>query len=227
MKKVFLTLTIVLAAGSVAAQPAFPQRGVEIVNELYAGVNPQDDAARRLAIHRVCAQMVYELGVQWGNKKRTGLSDDFRSPDSIAWRVSDGQPVSVWDIQSSSGQILVSAGKPPDYPNLPTSEAEFMPCAPMNYLTPAPPPPTPAPSPQPAPPPVPQPVPTIDLSKVYERLDALDVTTKAIQQDTHDIRAAKNQALKFVGKYIAPALGAAITAWIVKPENTPTPEPTK
>lgn len=129
----------------------FPARGVEIVRALYTA-NPQNDDERRIHIQRVGEQLVYELGPNWGNKKRAGLSDAFRSPDSIAYRESDGT-VSVWDVQASSGQILVHDGKPADHPNLPESEATFMPCAAVNHLVvtppgpPGPEPGTPAPSP--------------------------------------------------------------------------------
>mgnify|MGYP001575761474 CR=1 FL=1 len=112
----------------------FPARAVEIVLALYLGVNPQDDTARRIAIQRTCEQVVFELGAQWGNKKRAGLSDDFRSPDSIAYLEPSGA-VSVWDIQLSSGAIDVHEGKLATHPNLPPSEAAFMPCAPVNHLS--------------------------------------------------------------------------------------------
>jgi hypothetical protein len=111
----------------------FPQRGMEIVDALYRGVDPQDDDARKAAIQEVGEQMARDLGREWGNKKRAGLSDDFRSPDSIAFQEADGS-TSVWDIQASSGAILVFAGKPPDYPRLPPSEATFIPCTPIDHM---------------------------------------------------------------------------------------------
>lgn len=82
--------------------------------------------------------------------------------------------------------------------------------------------PTPAPPPPPGPPPVPpSPVPPLDLSKVYEKLDAIDATTKAIKDDTGEIRAGMNRILKFTGKYIAPVIGAVAAGWFMKPEPTP------
>lgn len=110
----------------------FPARGIAIIQALYKA-SPQDDVARRIDIQRVGEQMAHDLGPNWGNKKRAGLSDDFRSPDSIAYREDDGS-VSVWDIQASNGAILVHADKPADHPNLPASEAAFMPCVPTNHL---------------------------------------------------------------------------------------------
>ena len=121
-----------------------PARGVEIVDALYR-VNPQDDAARRIAIQQVGEQMAHELGMRWGNKKRAGLSDSFRSPDSLAY-LEDDQTVSVWDVQAASGQILVHADKPPDHPRLSPDEATFMPCEPVDHLG-VEPDPVPAPGP--------------------------------------------------------------------------------
>lgn len=125
-----------------------PQRVVDIINALYAGVNPQDDGARRIAIQKVGEQARHDLGPRWGNKKRAGLSDDFRSPDSIAV-LEDDQTVSVWDVQSSSGQILVVAGSQPTHPHLSPDEATFMPCNPVDHMgsgTPDPPDPPDPPS---------------------------------------------------------------------------------
>lgn len=128
-------LHAVLAEATTAVQgpTLFPAAGMRAVDGLYKGVNPQDDNARRVAIKRVCEQMQFDLGDSWGNKKRAGLSDDFLSPDSIAFRESNGT-VSVWDVQASSGAILVFEGKPADHPNLPTSEAAFMDCTATNHL---------------------------------------------------------------------------------------------
>ena len=110
----------------------FPPRGIEIIQALYTA-NPQNDDERRIHIQRVGEQMCFEWGPQWGNKKRAGLSDAFRSPDSIAFLEADGT-VSVWDIQSSSGQILVGAGQEPHHGHIPPGEATFMPCQPVNHL---------------------------------------------------------------------------------------------
>lgn len=125
----------------------FPQRGVEIIQALYLA-NPQNDDERRVAIVKVCEQMKHDLGDQWGNKKRAGLSDAFLSPDSIAFLEAD-LSVSVWDVQASSGQILVHAGKLADHPRLPASEATFMPCRAVNHMGSTPPPdPDPVPDPE-------------------------------------------------------------------------------
>jgi hypothetical protein len=141
----------------------FPQRGIEIVQALYKA-SPQDDAARRRDIQKVGEQMAHDLGPQWGNKKRAGVSDDLRSPDSIAFLEAD-RTCSVWDIQASSGAILVHADKPPDYPHLPMGEATFLPCDPKNHLAG-----NPLPGEVPDPPSTPQPV---DLSPVLQALAEL------------------------------------------------------
>jgi hypothetical protein len=110
----------------------FPQEGIEAIRALYKA-SPQDEPARKRDIQLVGEQMCFDLGNRWGNKKRTGTDDSFRSADSIAYLEPDNS-VSVWDIQSSSGVILVSAGSPPTYPNLPPSEASFMPCIPVDHM---------------------------------------------------------------------------------------------
>ena len=110
----------------------FPPKGIDAIRALYHA-NPQDEPARRHDIQLVGEQMCFDLGNKWGNKKRTGLPDTERSADSIAYHEDDGT-VSVWDIQSSSGAILVNAGDPPTYPNLPPTEAAFMDCAPIDHM---------------------------------------------------------------------------------------------
>lgn len=144
----------------------FPTGGRAIVNLLYAGVNPQDDGARRVAIQRTGEQFAHTFGAQWGNKKRAGLGDDFRSPDSLAYQHPDGT-VDVWDIQASSGAILVADGKPADHPGLSPGEATFMPCEPKNHLDITPDPGTPPPNPG-------TPPPAVDLRELRMMLtDAL------------------------------------------------------
>jgi hypothetical protein len=110
----------------------FPQKGIDAIRALYKA-SPQDEPARKRDIQLVGEQMCFDLGNRWGNKKRSGTDDSFRSADSIAYLEEDNS-VSVWDIQSSSGVILVSAGSPPTYPNIPPSEAAFMPCVPINHM---------------------------------------------------------------------------------------------
>ena len=170
-----------LLHGSVAAQMLFTTRATEIVHILYAGVDSQDDAMRRVAIRGVCEQIVFELGPQWGNKKRAGLGDEFRSPDSIAHLNTDGT-IDVWDVQASSGAILVFSGKPPDHPHLPSSEAAFMPCAPVNHLA--------IPNPGPI---LPNPgTPHLDLSRLETKLDVL--TERLIAHETAEAAEREAQA---------------------------------
>lgn len=119
----------------------FPSGGASIVRTLFQGVSAQDDAARRIAIRKVAETIHARYGPRWGNKKRTGLSDDFMSPDSVAYRNVD-ESVDVWDVQLSSGTIDVFDGKEPNYPRLPPSEATFMAAPPVDHLGTAPPPPS-------------------------------------------------------------------------------------
>lgn len=152
----------------------FPQRGMEAIAALYTA-SPQDDDARRRDIRKVGEQLAHDLGPQWGNKKRTGLSDDLRSPDSIAFLEAD-LTCSVWDIQASNGAILVHAGKEPDYPHLPQGEATFMPCDPKNHMAG-----NPLPGEVPDPPSTPQP-PQVDLSPVMAELANLKGLIAQLQQ---------------------------------------------
>jgi hypothetical protein len=146
----------------------FPARGIEIIAALYKA-SPQDDAARRLDIQKVGEQMAHDLGPQWGNKKRAGVSDDLRSPDSIAFLEAD-LTCSVWDIQASNGAFLVHAGKEPDFPHLPMGEATFMPCDPKNHLAG-----NPMPGEVPEPPKPSEPLPSVDIGPVLAKLDALQL----------------------------------------------------
>lgn len=108
----------------------FPQKGIDAIRALYKA-SPQDEAARKHDIQVVGEQMCFDLGSRWGNKQRTGVNS--RSADSIAY-LEDNDTVSVWDIQASNGDILVSAGDPPKYPNLPPSEADFIDCIAFNHM---------------------------------------------------------------------------------------------
>lgn len=204
------------------AQPAFPAKAMEAVNALYAGTNPQDDEARKVAIKKTCEQLAADLGPRWGGKKRTGLPDDYRSPDSLAFHEEDGS-VSVWDIQASSGAILVHAGKTPDYPRLPAAEATFMSCEPRNWMggnLPSPGAP-PVPGPSPVPPPVPPP-PPIDLSQVATKEDVARLEQKidAVKQDTEAVRSGMNKAWKIIGKYGPIIFGGLAAGWFAKPDET-------
>lgn len=168
----FIFITI-LGGTPLWAQTRFPQRGVEIIQALYLA-DPQNDAERRVAIVKVCEQMKHDLGDRWGNKKRAGLSDAFLSPDSIAFLEAD-LTVSVWDVQASSGQILVHAGKPADHPRLPASEATFMPCRAVNHL-----------GSQPDPGPIEPDPGTGDLER---RIDVLETTFRATDAELRAILA--------------------------------------
>lgn len=214
---------VILGGVPLWAQPAFPAKAMEAVNALYAGVNPQDDDARKVAIKRTCEQLAADLGPRWGGKKRAGLPDDYRSPDSLAFSEEDGS-VSVWDIQASSGAILVHAGKAPDYPRLPPSEAAFMPCEPRNHMG-APGPGTSPPSP--GTPPVvvlPPSLPPLDLSHLATKEDiaGLKQDIAAVKEDTAAVRSGMNKAWKLIGKY-GPMIGGAIAAgWFAKPQDEET-----
>ena len=116
---------------------AFPVGGRAIVEQLVAkfpalAVN-DDDLQRQLTI-KIGEQFAHSYGPRWGNKKRAGLSDDFRSKDSIAVQEMDGT-TSVWDLfaGNASVDILVHDGAAPHHPNL-GGDATFMPCEAVNHL---------------------------------------------------------------------------------------------
>jgi hypothetical protein len=115
----------------------FPAVAVDRMRRIYAlfpTLPAGDDEARRLLIRRCGEQIVYALGPRWGNKKRAGVSDLFRSKDAIAYMEDDGT-CSVWDTQNGSTRALsVQAGSAPNYPHLPTNEATFMSLSPVDYL---------------------------------------------------------------------------------------------
>lgn len=110
----------------------FPPKGIDAIRALYHA-NPQDEEQRKHDIKLVGEQMCFDLGNRWGNKKRTGLDDTFRSADSISY-LEDDNTVSVWDIQRSDGVIIVNAGDPPTFPNISPAEATFMECDPVNHM---------------------------------------------------------------------------------------------
>lgn len=110
----------------------FPPKGIDAIRALYHA-NPQDEEQRKHDIKLVGEQMCFDLGNRWGNKKRTGLDDTFRSADSISY-LEDDSTVSVWDIQRSDGVIIVNAGDPPTFPNISPAEATFMECDPVNHM---------------------------------------------------------------------------------------------
>lgn len=115
----------------------FPTGGRAIMEKFYE-LHPElvkgDDNSRRALIKLVGEQFAFSFGPRWGNKKRAGLGDDFRSADSIAYKEDDGS-VSVWDTQSGSDfSLLAKDGSEADYPHLPASDAAFMDCNPTDHL---------------------------------------------------------------------------------------------
>ena len=146
----------------VSAQVTFPEQGMTAIDALYRGVDPKNDDARRVAIRNTCEQMSFFLGPRWGGKKRAGLSDLFRSPDSLAF-LEDDSTISIWDVQSGDGAILVFAGKPPDHPKDSPDNSTFMRCDPIDHIGGG----------NPLPDPDPVPLPPADLADIHRKLDEL------------------------------------------------------
>ena len=115
----------------------FPVDAFDVMRQLYAKfpVLVQGDEDQRRVLIRICAeQIAYVLGARWGNKKRAGLGDAFRSKDSIAYLEDDGT-CSVWDTQHGvTRALIVRAGSEPNYPHLPVSDATFMTVQPTDHL---------------------------------------------------------------------------------------------
>ena len=150
----------------------FPNGGRAIIEQLAAkfpDLFVNDDAKQRQLTMKIGEQFAFAFGPKWGNKKRTGLGDEFRSKDSVAVQEPDGT-TSVWDMFSSGMAILVNDGDLPEVPshaNLPPSEATFMPCQPVDHLFNGSPNPNPNPNPDPHPN-----VTKVDLGPVLAKLDA-------------------------------------------------------
>jgi len=157
----------------------FPNGGRAIVEKMAArfpALFVNEDEKQRQLTTKIGEQFAFTFGAQWGNKKRAGLSDDFRSKDSVAVREADGT-TSVWDLFSSGLAILVNDGDlpvPGSHANLPPSEATFMPCQPIDHLNGIP---TPGPNPNPNP----GPVTSVDLRPVLAKLDAQSAEIAALR----------------------------------------------
>jgi hypothetical protein len=116
----------------------FPQEAVRACDELYERNKPlahsDSDDDRRQLTRLIAEQVAFALGDRWGCKKRTGLGDEWRSKDAIAYREDDGT-ASVWDWQSgATRRRVVGAGDEPTYPHLSLQEAAFIPVAATNHL---------------------------------------------------------------------------------------------
>jgi len=117
---------------------AFPQGGRAILEQMkakYPDLAVNEDTRQRQLIQKIGEQFAFTYGPNWGNKKRAGLSDAFRSKDSIAVQLPSGH-LDIWDVFQGNAEVttLVNDGDQPSHANLPPSEAAFMPCEPVNYL---------------------------------------------------------------------------------------------
>jgi hypothetical protein len=153
----------------------FPAEAVDLMRRIYERLPhlPSGDEDARRVLIRVCGeQLCYSLGPRWGNKKRAGLSDAFRSKDAMAYLEDDGT-CSVWDTQNGwTRELIVKADSPPDYPSLPTSEATFIPVEPINHLAV----------------PVPQPVPLPPDRSLEMRVEALELAQGALLAHVNALR---------------------------------------
>ena len=116
----------------------FPNGGRSVVEQMCAKfpeLHVNDDAKQRTLTTRIQEQFVYQWGRKWGGKKRTGLSDDFKSKDSMAYDEGGGF-VSTYDMfqGNEAVTILVHDGNYPDHPDQPPSDAVFMAVEPRDWL---------------------------------------------------------------------------------------------
>jgi hypothetical protein len=160
---------------STAVIPNGGRSVVEQLCERFPELHVNDDEKQRELTTRIQQQFVYQWGGRWGGKKRTGVDDSLKSKDSLAFWEGTGA-CSVWDLFQGNAEatILVQDGQPPNFPDLPTSEATFMPVAGVDWLG------VPAPGPGPGP---------EDEEELDEILDALDRLQETQARDTAAIIA--------------------------------------
>jgi hypothetical protein len=108
----------------------FPNGGRSVVEQLCAKfpeLHVNDDEKQRELSTRIQQQFVYQWGNRWGGKKRAGVDDALKSKDSMAVLEASGA-CSTWDMFQGNAEatILVQDGTPPDFPDIPPSEAAFM-----------------------------------------------------------------------------------------------------
>jgi hypothetical protein len=142
----------------------FPTGGRSVVEQMCAQfpeLHVNDDAKQRDLITKIQEQFAYQYGASWGGKKRTGLSDEEKSKDSMAFREPSGN-CSTWDTFQGNAEatILVNDGAPPDFPDMPPADATFMPVTPHDWL---------GDDPNPEPPPVDE----TDVEDIYAILEVM------------------------------------------------------
>lgn len=118
------------------------KRQVDIVNALYSAnktlAEGTDDERRKLT-KMINEQICFEFGPRWGMKARENGNINNASKDSIAF-LEDNGTISVWDWQNgTTRKPQIHEGDEPDYPNLPTTEAKFIPVDPVDHLRNSPP----------------------------------------------------------------------------------------
>lgn len=192
-----------------------------------AGVVNPGNNENPCGVHQITRRVAWELRHEgWGllekssgnhcNWKGQRYSMDFivkpngESVDIAVGGVWDGVPTDA----VPSWHVEIIAGHTPERWRAPQDPDD----APEPPPPPPPPPPGPEPPPPPQPPP-PQPPPTIDLSRVYEKLEEIDATTKATREDVKVVRDGMNRVITWLGKYVAPPLAAGLAAWFAKPDN--------
>lgn len=177
---VLLLSLLALATGAFAQEcPGFPQRGIEIIDALYAnhkGLAHGDDDARRMLTRMIAEQMRFELG-SWSTK--SAGSGRPQSKDSIALPVGTAGAFCNWDWQHGSTRVrTINAGTRGEFINdqqpLPTSAVNH-----LGGIVAPPEPPT-------APPVPPSPTPISDSV-----MAAIVASIQGLQKDVREIRTAQ------------------------------------
>lgn len=188
----------------------FPNGGRAIVDGMKAkfpelAVN--EDEKQRQLTKKIGEQFVHSYGPAWGNKKRTGLGDEFQSKDSMAVVELDGT-ISVWDMFQGNADVtvLVNDGDLPSHPNLPTSEAAFMPRQPVDHL-----------GTQPDPPPDPDP-PSDPDPELPPDFVALLREVKGLRRDIKALNGKLDRKLNVSGTAKVPYLGEAPISGTIEPQ---------
>ena len=181
---------------------SFPRGGRAIIERMtrkFPDLFVNNDEVQRKLTQKVGEQFRFTFGDRWGNKKRQGLADTFRSKDSIAVKEDDGT-ISVWDMFSSGLDILPNDGDlaaEGTHRNLSPNEHAFMEVDPINWLNDERPPSKPEEPPQNR----------LVFEQLFERLEQVKANQHMVAQEISVMRGEIVQALHELRQEIAKANG--------------------
>jgi hypothetical protein len=113
----------------------FPNGGRSVIEQMcqmFPELHVNNDEKQRELTSRIQQQFAYQWGGRWGGKKRAGPSE--MSKDSMAY--DEGGATSTWDMfqGNTAATILPQDGQPPNFVDMPPSEAEFIPVTARDWL---------------------------------------------------------------------------------------------